>query len=118
MLPAISKAGRVMPMTLKIQGPAAANSMSTPAATVQARRAVRSWDAGVVGGHRHESGHEGDRVNDHKQRTESQQRIFGEGHGRGSEDAGASPGIKRTPVAGQGCIKLATVDDLAPELRL
>jgi len=46
MLPASWKAGRVMPMTLKIILPVAAKRMSTPAATEQASRAVRNLAAG------------------------------------------------------------------------
>ena len=47
MLPASWKAGSVMPMTLKIILPAAAKSISTPAATEQASRAMRNLAAGV-----------------------------------------------------------------------
>src|ERR1039458_5627969 len=44
-LPAIWKAGKVMPSSRKIHWPDRANRMSTPAVTRQARRAMRSRDA-------------------------------------------------------------------------
>ena len=47
MLPANSKAGSVMPITLKIKSPAAAKSISTPAATEHARRAMRNFCAAL-----------------------------------------------------------------------
>ena len=43
-LPAIWKAGKVMPSSRKIHWPDRANRMRTPAATRQARRAMRSRD--------------------------------------------------------------------------
>ena len=48
MLPAIWKAGKVIPSTLKIVFPAKAKSISTPVATRQANRAMRSCSLGVL----------------------------------------------------------------------
>src|SRR5262245_25041862 len=45
-LPAIWKAGKVMPRNLKIHFPASAKRIKAPAATRQASRAMRNWAAG------------------------------------------------------------------------